>query len=551
MNDSIFLHKASDTPSSEAALSTGPGSLPPDILREAPKRLGVVALIYAVTFFLAYFGSHFVFRDMPNEALLREPQTIAAAVSITLALILFVFVRRSAYEPQVLLDVGLVFEVVGAFGISMAQFWRVYPEWNPVFLEGYIGIPWECVWILIFPFVAPNTPGKVLLASFAAASTAPLVLLVSQASGATSPETPLSVLMPYFLFTTYVCAGIAFFISHEVQRFGRRLKKAREIGSYELIEQLGKGGMGEVWMARHRLLARPGAIKLIRSELLGADEASRRTALKRFEREAKATAALRSCHTVDIYDFGVTAEGAFFYVMELLEGVNLDVLVKRFGPVSSARAVYLLRQACHSLSEAHERDMIHRDIKPANIFACRLGPDFDFIKVLDFGLVKSSGGMGAMQTELTAEGLTAGTPTYMAPEMALEETRVDSRADLYSLGCVAYWLLTGQPVFKGESAVATIVEHVRTPPVPPSQRTEIDIPEALEKVILSCLEKDAADRPQTAAELSALLASSLPSDGWDGARAEEWWRLELPELAAVDRGPPEESRPQKIMQVHL
>ena len=221
--------------------------------------------------------------------------------------------------------------------------------------------------------------------------------------------------------------------------YGVRLRHAREFGSYELVTKLGEGGMGEVWVARHRMLARPAAVKLVRPELLGHDQRSRETAIRRFEREARATAALRSTHTIDVYDFGVTEDGSFFYVMEFLEGLTLDAMVRRYGPISAGRAVYLLRQICHSLGEAHARGMVHRDIKPANIFSSRLGPDCDFVKVLDFGLVKQTSDLNE-STALTGLGVAAGTPAFMAPEVALSQSDVDSRADIYAVGCVAYWL---------------------------------------------------------------------------------------------------------------
>jgi serine/threonine-protein kinase len=272
------------------------------------------------------------------------------------------------------------------------------------------------------------------------------------------------------------------------------------------------------------LLARPAAIKLIRSDLLGASPQGREAAVRRFEREARATANLGSTHTVDIYDFGVAEDGSFYYVMELLDGMSLEMLVRRFGPISAARAVFLLRQVCHSLSEAHARGLIHRDIKPANIFTCRLGPDHDFVKVLDFGLVKQAPGLTRHETQVTMEGATAGTPAFMAPEMALGH-EIDGRADLYALGCVAYWLLTGQPVFSGETPVATILAHVREDPLPPSARTEIAIPPMLEAVIMSCLAKDPRARPSSADELTERLAACMPSDGWDRAAARQWWEI--------------------------
>ena len=195
----------------------------------------------------------------------------------------------------------------------------------------------------------------------------------------------------YFLASTYLSAGIAYVLARIVYRFSNSLKRAREIGSYELVERIGEGGMGEVWKAKHRLLARPAAIKLIRTDVLGSNRQSRDVMIRRFEREAQDTATLGSTHTIDVYDFGVTEEGDFYYVMELLTGFSLDRFVRDFGPMEPARVADLLRQVCHSLGEAHERGLIHRDIKPANIFLCRLGPDDDFVKVLDFGLVKHSG----------------------------------------------------------------------------------------------------------------------------------------------------------------
>ena len=229
------------------------------------------------------------------------------------------------------------------------------------------------------------------------------------------------------------------------------------------IERIGAGGMGEVWRAQHRLLARPAAIKLIRSSMLGESQRAREALVRRFEREARETAALGSTHTIDVYDFGVTEEGDFYYVMELLEGLSLERLVQEFGAVDPGRTVYLLRQVCHSLGEAHARGLVHRDVKPANIMVCRLGPDDDFVKVLDFGLVKHTAA-GQTVTMLSMEGTVVGTPGYMAPEIALGRADVDGRTDIYSLGCVAYYMLTGQPVFSGDTPVATASHTCRMRP---------------------------------------------------------------------------------------
>ncbi len=540
--DGHILEKKVETPKPGPSLvGASTSGLPLDLLQEASQRLGWAALIYAATFFLAYFGAHFFFAGqegtVPAEYGLFGPgrtlQTIVAIASIALALAVFALSRFANLRPALFLDIGLVFEVVGAFGIAMSTMWGTFPEWTGEWVQEFPGIPWECVWIIIFPLLAPNTPGKTLLASLAAASTGMLTVILSKAAGLTSPDAPLIYFFGWYLFTTYLCAGIAFVISRAIYRFGKRLHRAREIGSYQLVKPLGRGGMGEVWMARHRMLARPAAIKLIRPEVLGADDSARRTVLRRFEREARATAALDSNHTITLFDFGVTQEGAFYYVMELLKGLNLDVLVKRFGPVAPARAVFLLRQACHSLAEAHERELIHRDIKPANIYACRLGFDYDFVKVLDFGLVKSSGSQQAAAVDLTADGIAAGTPAFMAPEMALGKNVIDGRVDIYGLGCVAYWLVCGQRVFEADTPLATVLAHVQTMPTPPSQRTELQIPGALEEIILACLEKDPGDRPQTASELDHRLARCGLDGDWSRKSARDWWTLHMPEITSA------------------
>jgi serine/threonine-protein kinase len=232
---------------------------------------------------------------------------------------------------------------------------------------------------------------------------------------------------------------------------------------------------------------------------------------------------LRSPHTIAVYDFGLAADGAFYYVMELLEGFSLQTLVDRFGPVPPERAVRLLRQACHSLAEAHANGLVHRDVKPANLFVCRLGLDLDFVKVLDFGLVKLQRGNAMKAEALTLEGGFAGTPAYMPPEVALDAEDVDGRADIYALGCVAYWLLTARRVFESGNGMQMVVDHVRTPPVPPSRRAEQAIPPGLDEIVLRCLEKDPARRPASAAQLSRELEAVGIEPLWTEARARAWW----------------------------
>lgn len=528
-----FLDKAHDIPTSaEVDSSPSLGRLPDDLLTEGVRRLGLAALIYAIVFFLAFFGGS-IPRWLGSGQVPEHwhgLKLFIACFSIGLGLAMFTLTRNRHLSSTFLLNTGLAFEVVGAFGIAMTSVYGAFPQWSEDILDPvrYVGIPWECVWIVVYPMLAPNTPGKTLLASLAAASMGLLTVMISKATGATNPQAPISFFINYYLFSTYVCAFMAFFVSKIITRYGMRLKKAREIGQYQLVELLGKGGMGEVWRAHHRMLARPAAIKLIRPENLGGDPDSQRATIQRFVREAQVTATLQSIHTIDVYDFGTTESGAFYYVMELLTGLDLAAFVNRFGPQPAPRTIHFLRQVCHSLGEAHAQGLIHRDIKPANLFICQLGPDFDFLKVLDFGLVKSRPGMRQEMTRLTQDGLACGTPDFMPPEAAMGSGRMDSRADIYALGCVGYWLLTGQPVFPAETPMAAVVHHAKTEPVPPSERTEVEVPVDLENIILACLAKDPDDRPQTATDLAQLLAGCSSRPAWNGARAREWWNLHLP-----------------------
>ena len=513
------------------------GSMPSDYLRDSVRRLGYAYLWYAITFTMAYFASGFVnmigTRSISGH--FETPKVIVALVSIAIALLLFFLGRRRRVRPELLLDLGLVFEVLGAFGIAMTSMYGAFADVGPEDLQriGTFGIPWECVWIVLFPLVTPVSAGKTLLAALGAASMGPLTMAISKLTGATGPGMSMSGLMSYYLFSTYLCAMLAFMTSFWVRKLGRQVKAAREIGQYQLGERLGRGGMGEVWRAKHRMLARPAAVKLIRPETLGRDEATRRAILRRFEREARATAALASVHTVEVFDFGITGDGSFYYVMELLDGIDLETLVQRHGPLPASRCIHLLRQACHSLGEAHGAGLVHRDVKPANIFTCRLGPDRDFVKVLDFGLVKTDDGVSADATRLTREGMAFGTPGYMPPEMAIGAGGSEPRSDLYSLGCVAYWLLTGLPVFEADTPLATVLHHVKTPPPRPSERCELAIPADLEAIVMECLAKDPADRPASAGALSDRLGACADAGNWTQSHAHAWWH---------DHGAPREER---------
>jgi serine/threonine-protein kinase len=361
----------------------------------------------------------------------------------------------------------------------------------------------------------------------------PLGLLVSLALGEPAPRAVVAVGL---FLPTAIAAAAAIVGSRVVSELTEQAGRARELGSYRLVAQLGQGGMGEVWRAEHRMLARDAAIKLVR----GGTDHSGRELMARFEREAKVTASLRSPHTVQLYDFGRSDDGAFYYVMELLDGFTLDEIVRRFGPLSPGRVVHVLRQVCHSLAEAHSAGLVHRDIKPGNIFLSRYGGDPDFVKVLDFGLVKTLSALGA---DLTQNGLLAGTPAYMPPEMALGRA-VDGRTDLYALGAVGYTLLTGLPVFERSTALETIHDHASTIPVPPSRRVATPIPPGLESVLLDCLAKEPDDRPQTAHALAARLAEIPLPEPWNREDAERWWNRHGGQTGKTAPGPAFASDPE-------
>ena len=498
-------------------------TMPPELMAEAARRLPWLGLVFSVTYILNRIGQRTVMgltgTILPGPAI-QDAFDVAA---VTLGIAVFLLGRSKLLTTAQKLHMALVFQVAVAFAIALTEFWLGFPI---EFVSTSPLIPAECAWIIAFPLIVPNTPRRMLVSSLLAASMGPAALALSATINGFAIERPW-LYAAYFLSTNYVCAFFAYPVSLIVYRFGKRLKRAREIGSYEMLERIGEGGMGQVWRARHRLLARPAAIKLIRTELLGPSAGLVNDTMRRFEREAQETAKLGSVHTIDVYDYGITEDGDFYYVMELLNGISLERYVKQFGPMPPSRVVYLLRQACHSLCEAHERGLIHRDVKPANIFMCRLGPDDDFVKVLEFGLVKPFGDRVA-GTMPTIEELTAGTPAFMAPEIALNDARIDGRADIYALGCVAYYLLTGETVFPNESAIAVMLAHVKDTPLPPSLHSKFEVPAELDTLILECLAKDKQSRPRSADVLARRLAECVPAHAWKASTARLWWQAHQP-----------------------
>ncbi|NLE37680.1 MAG: serine/threonine protein kinase, partial [Pirellulaceae bacterium] len=299
--------------------------------------------------------------------------------------------------------------------------------------------------------------------------------------------------------------------------------EARRLGQYRLKERIGAGGMGEVFLAEHQMMKRACVIKLIRP-----DRADDPRSLARFQREVRATAKLSHWNTIDVFDYGNTEDGTFYYVMEYLPGMSLAELVQRHGPMPAARAIHFLRQACDALAEAHHAGLTHRDIKPANIFAAHRGGMHDVTKLLDFGLVKSPSDDDAA-VQLTVDGAITGSPLFMSPEQAMGEGEPDARSDLYSLGAVGYYLLTAKPPFEGEKPLKVMFAHAHEELAPPSTRG-VEVPEDLERVILRAMAKKPADRFQTAFEMGAALAACRDADGWTRDDATAWWehRRETP-----------------------
>ncbi len=301
-----------------------------------------------------------------------------------------------------------------------------------------------------------------------------------------------------------------------------RVRKARQLGQYTLECKIGSGGMGEVYKARHALLRRPTAIKLIGERKLGEDH------VRRFEQEVQLTSQLSHPNTIAIYDYGHTPDGIFYYAMEYLEGFDLERLVTAYGSQPPGRVIHIIRQLVAALAEAHEVGLIHRDVKPANVILCRRGGQPDVAKVLDFGLVKEVAQSG--DSSLTGAGVVTGTPDYLAPETLEAPENADARSDLYAVGCTAYYLLTGGPVFDG-SVVQVCSQHLQKEPSPPSDRSRHRIADDLQDLVLRCLAKNPADRPESARKLDEALAGCEDADSWTRADAEAWWKEAEPRLA--------------------
>jgi len=506
-------------------------TLPTHLHDQLPRRLRAIALIYSAAFFLADLvtsalmgGLSEMFGDLTHWA-----PTVA---SILTGIVVATLASSPRIPWRAKLHLGLVFQVLGSYGIALAMYSGAERFASTPMVFFALGPSWVAIWMIVYSIVVPAPLGRALLALLASASAPGVVIGYSlQHAGLMHIFTP-GMFFLHYVFPYLICVGMAYSGARIMVTLGVDVSRARELGSYRLIERLGQGGMGEVWRASHHFLAREAAIKFIRpSSMVGVDAAETKKMLRRFELEARSTASLTSAHTIDLYDFGVSEDGTFYYIMELLDGLDLDLLVHRFGALPPSRVVHLLTQVCESLEEAHQSGLIHRDVKPANIYVCRSGVRRDFIKVLDFGLVADRRPGAASDLRLTLPEHVIGTPAFMAPEAALGK-ELDGRSDLYGLGCVAYWLLTGRQVFEGNTVLEIVSKHVNIEPDPPSRHSPGEIPQELDALILRCLEKTPERRPASARELGRLLSSVRLEDSWSEERAQSWWSDHVPAAPA-------------------
>lgn len=378
--------------------------------------------------------------------------------------------------------------------------------------------------IVLYGAFIPNTWQRCAAVTGALAAI-PLALAVGDSLVESAVRPYILTSFPEMVILLGTAVAIAVFGSHHIRELQQKAHEAERIGQYRLKEVIGFGGMGTVYLAEHVLLRRPCAIKLICPEHAG----DPRT-LARFEREVRATATLTHPNTIEIFDYGRAEDGTFYYVMEYLPGMNLQDLVDEYGPMPAARAVYLLRQVCQALREAHSIGLIHRDIKPSNVLACERGKMYDVAKLIDFGLVKSLDLSG--DPKMTRDGSFTGSPTFMSPEQAAGRPQIDARSDIYNVGAVAYFLITGQRLFDRESILQLMHAHAYEPVV---FAPEFDkaVPSDLRAVVLRCLDKDPDRRYQDAASLDKALAVCACARQWSAERAEEWWAQHCDKIIPV------------------
>jgi tRNA A-37 threonylcarbamoyl transferase component Bud32 len=491
-----------------------------DLLRN---RLRVTAILFFVGFFIFLVRWVFYWNDW--FAIEHRPLFYThAAITIVLGLFAVRLCRHCRYSLTTLRLAELVI-----FGCP-AIFFLVKEVQEMTFLTGLadgrarladIGTPWMLM-IFTYALFIPNTWQR------AAAVTGVMAMMpiaVFTYAWLAIPQFAEIAARPDYagfisaqILMTWIAAMVGIVGVHTIGALRREAFSAKQLGQYRLKRKLGAGGMGEVYLAEHQMMKRPCAVKLIRPEKTGDPRM-----LARFEREVRATAKLSHWNSIDIYDYGRTADGTFYYVMEFLPGHNVGEIVQEYGPIPAARTIYLMDQVCSALAEAHGIGLVHRDIKPANIFCAYRGGVFDVAKLLDFGLAKPTsldGASGGVQ--LTAEGTVTGSPLFMSPEQASGDDRLDGRSDIYSLGAVMYFMLTGQPPFMDENPLKVIIAHASQEVIPIRQLNPA-ITIELEDIVMRCLEKDPDHRFQDVMALQRALKEAAFGESWSSELAADWW----------------------------
>jgi serine/threonine-protein kinase len=463
------------------------------------------------------------------EAGLGRGVVALPAAAFGQALAGLIFLRRHPDAPLSVLR-WIEFSHFGAFAVlgGAARFLVVYsdpaPSPDPRFSDllyrfdsAISGYPLVFA-VVLYGVLIPNARRRSLVGAGLLA-VVPVAATVAAAAANPAVRPALGHILPVTVLPLGMALVVAVFSASRATQLRREAFEARreaeEVGAYTLVRKLGEGGMGEVFLAEHRLLKRPCAVKFVRAEM-----AADRSAATRFEREVRAVTTLAHPNTVRVYDYGRADDGSFYYVMEYLDGPTLDRLVRDRGPLPPGRAVYLLRQLCGALAEAHGLGLVHRDLKPSNVLVAKLGGQSDVAKLLDFGLVQDQA-TDAGDGKLTRTGTVLGTPAYMCPEQAGGEP-VDARGDVYSLGAMAYFVLAGNPPFEGTTVGKLLAAHLTQPP-PDLRTTRPDLPVDLAAVVACCLAKSPADRYQTMADLDAALAACGCAGGWSARHAADWW----------------------------
>jgi serine/threonine-protein kinase len=497
------------------AVGGGAGSLTSETSLLRQSRLRAAALFLTATAAVLVVWDLLTRNDLwPLHALLGACLGVACAM-----------LRRVPVAPFPLRALELTTFGLMVAGLAVTQYHQVLhaaarEDARAVLAESKNALVASLLLMFVYTMLIPNS-WRVAAAIALVITVAPVVTEVAllhrhpEVSRFGSGQGALMLLEGTNLLLALIGAGLGTYGAHVLNTLRQEVFEARRLNQYHLGQRLGSGGMGDVYLAEHRLLKRLCALKLIRPESAGDPKA-----LARFEREVQAAARLSHPNVVEIYDYGLTQEGTFYYVMEYLRGLSFADLVVRHGPLPAGRVIYLLRQACAGLAEAHAAGLIHRDLKPANLFAAHVGARYDVTKLVDFGLVKEVARGGV---DLSGPGLVLGTPLYAAPEQALVSAALDHRADLYALGAVAYYLLTGRPPFEGDNVLGVLMAHAHDPVVPPS-RLRPDVPGDLEQVVLRCLAKGPADRYPDAEALGQALVGCAASAEWDGRRAATWWQ---------------------------